>query len=99
MKKHLLPRILSCTGYVFAMTLGAIFCLITAFSVPVDPIPLGLVCLSLALLFTVFLSVRRGWIGLIVVFALLTAALVLRWEECVGAFLLMCTELAAAENH
>lgn len=88
MKKHLLPRILSCTGYVFAMTLGAIFCLITAFSVPVDPIPLGLVCLSLALLFTVFLSVRRGWIGLIVVFALLTAALVLRWEECVGAFLL-----------
>ena len=88
MKKHLLPRILSCTGYVFAMTLGAIFCLITAFSVPVDPIPLGLVCLSLALLFTVFLSVRRGWIELIVVFALLTAALVLRWEECVGAFLL-----------
>ena len=88
MKKHLLPRILSCTGYVFAMTLGAIFCLITAFSIPVDPVPLGLVCLSLALLFTVFLSVRRGWIGLIAVFALLAAALVLRWEECVGAFLL-----------
>ena len=86
MKKASVFSVLSAILLTWAVTVGAIFCPITAFRIPAEPLTLILFSGALAILFSILLALRRGWIGLGLLFAALAAFVVVRWEDIVSAF-------------
>ncbi len=64
MKKASVFSVLSAILLTWAVTVGAIFCPITAFRIPAEPLTLFLFSGALAILFSILLALRRGWIGL-----------------------------------
>ena len=69
MKKASVFSVLSAILLTWAVTVGAIFCPITAFRIPAEPLTLILFSGALAILFSILLALRRGWIGLGLLFA------------------------------
>ena len=59
MKRFDVMQALSGALYALAVTFGALMCPVTAFQIPVDPLPLFLTCAALCLLFAVRFSLRR----------------------------------------
>ena len=86
MKKASVFSVLSAILLTWAVTVGAIFCPITAFRIPAEPLTLILLSGALAILFSILLALRRGWIGLGLLVAALAAFVVVRWEDIVSAF-------------
>ena len=86
MKKASVLSVLSAILLTWAVTVGAIFCPITAFRIPAEPLTLILFSGALAILFSILLALRRGWIGLGLLVAALAAFVVVRWEDIVSAF-------------
>lgn len=86
MKKTSVLSVLSAMLLTWAVTVGAIFCPITAFHIPAEPLTLILFSGALAVLISLLLALRRGWIGLCLLFAALAALVILRWDELVSAF-------------
>ena len=86
MKKSSVLPVLSAILLTWAVTVGAIFCPVTAFHIPAEPLTLILFSGALAVLFSLLLALRRGWIGLCLLFAALAALGIVRWDELVGAF-------------
>ena len=81
MKKASVLSVLSAILLTWAVTVGAIFCPITAFRIPAEPLTLILFSGALAILFSILLALRRGWIGLGLLVAALAAFVVVRWED------------------
>lgn len=91
MKKLPVKRFLSGFFFAFAITVGAVFCPITAFDIYVEPLTLVCAIGALTLAFSLPLALPRGWIGLCAVFAALALLLWKEFETCLGGFLL-CAE-------
>ena len=86
MKKSSVLSVLSAILLTWAVTVGAIFCPITAFHIPAEPVTLILFTGALTVLLSLLLALRRGWIGLCLLFAVLAALVIVRWADLVGAF-------------
>lgn len=96
MKRQLWIKICSGFCYTFAITAGALFCPVTGFSIPVQTGTLLLLCAALALLFPIFCAFRRGWIGDLIVFLALAAAVWFYWDEFLRAFYLAAGQFVQA---
>ena len=64
MKRFAVMQVLSGALYALAVTFGALMCPVTAFQIPVDPLPLFLTCAALCLLFAVLCGLRRAWFAI-----------------------------------
>ena len=95
MKRFDVMQAISGALYALAVTFGALMCPVTAFQIPVDPLPLFLTCAALCLLFAVFCGLRRVWFAICAAPLLLGALLYLRWEACVSAFFVAVERVVA----
>ena len=95
MKRFDVMQALSGALYALAVTFGALMCPVTAFQIPVDPLPLFLTCAALCLLFAVLCGLRRVWFAICAAPLLLGALLYLRWEACVSAFFVAAERVVA----
>lgn len=95
MKRFDVTQALSGALYALAVTFGALMCPVTAFQIPVDPLPLFLTCTALCLLFAVLCGLRRVWFAICAAPLLLGALLYLRWEACVSAFFVAAERVVA----
>ena len=95
MKRFDVTQALSGALYALAVTFGALMCPVTAFQIPVDPLPLFLTCAALCLLFAVLCGLRHAWFAICAAPLLLGALLYLRWEACVSAFFVAAERVVA----
>lgn len=86
MNGQLLKKTLFGFVYTFALCVSSIFCPITAFHIPVQVKMLLFVSALFSLLFSFFMSIRRGWIGVCAIFLLLIILCIHQWNRCTSAF-------------
>lgn len=95
MKRFDVPQMLSGAAYALAVTFGALMCPVTAFQIPIDPLPFFLTCAGLSLLAAIVCGLRRVWVWLGAAAILAGVLVYLNRDACASAFFVTADAVVA----